>query len=61
MAKKVLLVDDEEDILDKAFDVRMQSRLGCQAKIQGQGTILVRISKESIDAYYNEHPEKRPG
>ena len=24
--------DDEEDILDKAFDVQMTSRLGCQAK-----------------------------
>lgn len=51
--------EEEEDILDKAFDVRMESRLGCQAKILGDGTITVRISKESIDAYFNEHPEKR--
>jgi len=51
--------DDEEDILDKAFDVRMESRLGCQAKIESEGVIELRISKESIDAYYNEHPEKR--
>jgi 2Fe-2S ferredoxin len=51
--------EDEEDILDKAFDVRMESRLGCQAKIQSDGLLKVRISKESIDAYYNEHPEKR--
>jgi len=53
--------DDEEDILDKAFDVRMSSRLGCQAKIQRDGLIELRISKESLDAYYNEHPNvKRP-
>ena len=49
--------EDEEDILDKAFDVRMNSRLGCQAKIQRDGLIRLRISKESFDAYYNEHPE----
>ncbi|MEO8904327.1 MAG: 2Fe-2S iron-sulfur cluster-binding protein [Polyangiaceae bacterium] len=53
--------DGEEDILDKAFDVRMSSRLGCQAKVEGEGLIEVRISKESLDAYYNEHPNvKRP-
>jgi ferredoxin, 2Fe-2S len=54
--------EDEEDILDKAFDVRMNSRLGCQAKIRGEGLVVVRISKESLDAYYNEHPAvERPG
>jgi len=53
--------DDEEDILDKAFDVRMSSRLGCQAKIQREGLIELSISKESLDAYYNDHPNvKRP-
>ena len=53
--------EDEEDILDKAFDVRMSSRLGCQAKIQRDGLIELRISKESLDAYYNEYPNvKRP-
>ncbi len=26
--------DEENDILDKAFDVRATSRLGCQSKIQ---------------------------
>jgi len=52
--------EEEEDILDKAFDVRMQSRLGCQAKVAGDGDIHIQISKESIDAYYNEHPEKKP-
>jgi ferredoxin len=50
--------EDEEDILDKAFDVRMNSRLGCQAKIEREGTIEVRITRESLEAYFNEHPEK---
>jgi len=49
--------EDEEDILDKAFDVRMNSRLGCQAKIERDGLVAIRISKESLDAYYNEHPD----
>jgi ferredoxin, 2Fe-2S len=49
--------EKEEDILDKAFDVRMTSRLGCQAKVQREGVVLVRISQESLKAYANEHPE----
>jgi 2Fe-2S ferredoxin len=54
--------EGEEDILDKAFDVRMNSRLGCQAKIQEEGVVELKISKESLDAFYNEHPDvPRPG
>jgi 2Fe-2S ferredoxin len=54
--------EDEEDILDKAFDVRMNSRLGCQAKLQKDGVVELKISKESLDAFYNEHPDvPRPG
>jgi 2Fe-2S ferredoxin len=54
--------EDEEDILDKAFDVRENSRLGCQARIERDGLVRVRISRESLDAFYNEHPdESRPG
>src|SRR6187399_815190 len=51
--------ENEEDILDKAFDVRMNSRLGCQAKVQGDGVIEVRITRESLEAYFNEHPGER--
>ena len=47
--------DEENDILDKAFDVRASSRLGCQAKIEGDGEIEVEISGESLQAYANEH------
>ena len=48
--------EDEEDILDKAFDVRASSRLGCQSKILENGEIECEISRESLDAFYNEHP-----
>jgi ferredoxin len=48
--------EDEEDILDKAFDVRPSSRLGCQARFEREGEIEVEISRESLDTYYNEHP-----
>ncbi len=53
--------EDEEDVLDKAFDVRPHSRLGCQARIEREGLVTVRISQESLAAYYHEHPEtERP-
>jgi ferredoxin, 2Fe-2S len=51
--------DDEADILDKAFDVRANSRLGCQSKIQKEGDIEVEITRESLEAFENEHPEAR--
>jgi ferredoxin len=51
--------EDEEDILDKAFDVRAQSRLGCQATIAQDGEIECEITRESLDAFYNEHPNVR--
>jgi 2Fe-2S ferredoxin len=51
--------EEEEDILDKAFDVRLESRLGCQAKVRGDGEIEVEITRESLDAYYNEHPQAK--
>ena len=51
--------DDEEDILDKAFDVRATSRLGCQAKIEREGTIEAEITRESLDAFFNEHPQEQ--
>ena len=47
--------DEEYDILDKAFDVRMQSRLGCQAKLHGDVDIV--ISDESFEAFLDEHPD----
>jgi 2Fe-2S ferredoxin len=35
----------------------MNSRLGCQAKIERDGDIEAEISGESLDAFYNEHPQ----
>jgi ferredoxin, 2Fe-2S len=49
--------DEEFDILDKAFDVRSTSRLGCQAKVHGD--IEVEISGESFQAFLDEHPEQK--
>jgi 2Fe-2S ferredoxin len=51
--------DDEADILDKAFDVRNASRLGCQSKIERDGVVEVEITRESLEAYENEHPAER--
>ena len=54
--------EDEEDRLDYAFDVRPNSRLGCRSRIRAEGEVAVRISDESLEAFYNEHPEvQRPG
>lgn len=49
--------DEEFDILDKAFDVRSTSRLGCQARIEGD--IAVDISDESFAAFLDEHPDDK--
>ena len=51
--------DEENDILDKAFDVRANSRLGCQSIIVKDGEIEVEITRESLEAFENEHPEAR--
>jgi 2Fe-2S ferredoxin len=51
--------DREEDILDKAFDVKAHSRLGCQSKITRDTTIVVETSRESRQAFLDEHPEIR--
>ncbi len=51
--------DREEDILDKAFDVRSQSRLSCQARL-GAEDVEVEITRESRQAYFDEHPDARP-
>jgi 2Fe-2S ferredoxin len=51
--------EEEEDILEKAFDVRSNSRLGCQSTIEKDGLIEVEITRESLEAYENEHPDQR--
>jgi 2Fe-2S ferredoxin len=51
--------DDEADILDKAFDVRATSRLGCQSRIVKDGVVELEITRESLQAFENEHPAER--
>ena len=50
--------DKENDIMDKAFDVRPESRLGCQAHLSDED-VEVEISEESLKAWLDEHPELR--
>jgi 2Fe-2S ferredoxin len=51
--------DEEQDILDKAFAVEFCSRLGCQAKVEREGLIEIELTRESVETYYNEHPQER--
>jgi ferredoxin, 2Fe-2S len=51
--------DEEEDILDKAFDLRRNSRLACQARLQAESRTVVSISRASRQTFFDEHPELR--
>src|SRR3982750_4269873 len=42
--------DKENDIMDKAFDVRAESRLGCQARCSDHD-LVVEITEESLRAW----------
>ena len=48
----------EEDILDKAFEVRPTSRLGCQTEV-GTKDLVVEVTEESVKAWYDENPVER--
>lgn len=50
--------DAEEDRLDMAFDVRPESRLGCQVKV-GDQDLEVELTQESVTTWFNEHPDER--
>ncbi len=50
--------EKEYDILDKAFDVRAESRLGCQCRL-GDADVTVEITEESLRAWLDENPEER--
>jgi 2Fe-2S ferredoxin len=49
----------EEDIMDKAFDVQANSRLGCQSQLCEDRNYVVVITRESRQAFLDEHPEIR--
>ena len=50
--------EDEEDILDKAFDVKPSSRLACQTTVAATD-LVVELTRESRTAWYDEHPDER--
>lgn len=50
--------DREADRLDRAFDVRLSSRLACQAEV-GDADLVVQITEESLKAYLDENPDIR--
>ncbi len=50
--------DPEADRLDLAFDVKLNSRLGCQAEVTSED-LVVDISEESLKAYFDENPDIR--
>lgn len=50
--------DRELDILDKAFDVRPTSRLGCQAEIGSEDVEFI-ITPESLQTWLDENPQER--
>jgi 2Fe-2S ferredoxin len=50
--------DKENDIMDRAFDVRPESRLACQAKVSDED-IVVEISEEGLQAWLDENPDER--
>jgi 2Fe-2S ferredoxin len=50
--------DEEADRLDLAFDVKLTSRLGCQAESSGSD-LVVDITEESLDAFLDENPDIR--
>ena len=52
------ITDKENDIMDKAFDVRPESRLGCQARV-AEDDLVVEITEESLRAWLDENPEER--
>jgi 2Fe-2S ferredoxin len=52
------VADKENDIMDKAFDVRPESRLGCQARL-ADTDVVVEITEESLRAWLDENPDER--
>jgi len=50
--------DNEADRLDLGFDVRLESRLGCQAEVAKED-LVINITEESLKAYLDENPVVR--
>src|ERR1051325_5510163 len=50
--------DNEADYLDRAYDVKPVSRLGCQARLADED-VVYQITEESEKTWYDEHPKER--
>lgn len=50
--------DCESDYLDRAYEVKPVSRLGCQARLDGED-VVYQITEESERTWYDEHPKER--
>jgi ferredoxin, 2Fe-2S len=50
--------DCEADILDRAYEVKPYSRLGCQAVLDHKD-VEYQITEESEKTWYDEHPNER--
>ena len=50
--------DREADRLDLGFDVRLNSRLSCQAELSDQ-ELVVEMTEESLQAFLDENPKIR--
>lgn len=50
--------DGESDYLDRAYDVKPYSRLGCQARL-AKSDVVYQITEESENTWYDEHPKER--
>lgn len=50
--------DAEADRLDLGFDVRLNSRLACQARVESEN-LVIDITDESLKAYFDENPDIR--
>ena len=50
--------DGEADYLDRAYDVKPYSRLGCQAQL-AEADVTYQLTEESEKTWYDEHPKER--
>jgi ferredoxin, 2Fe-2S len=50
--------EKEADRLDLGFDVRVASRLACQARV-GSEDLVIAVTEESLRAFLDEHPDAR--
>ena len=50
-----MMLDDDNVVLE----IKPNSRLGCQVKV-GDADLVVELTQETVEVWFNEHPEHRP-